>query len=274
MKVLAIPNWSFYDPELCRLGLATASPKLTIHYARGDVDHQRTVTAFSGHVEIVFKQMDALCKLFLEGINLGKGGVHPFSGALDVAPFVLLEGSEALLVDEVRAWAATFSDAWSIPVHMYEKAVFPGIESRLPVLRGQLGPFTKPFDYGTTSHPRWGYSVVGVRDFLLAVNFNFGSADLTRVRGLAKEIRRIRESGASEWAGVRALAFQLQNQEVAQLSFNLTQPNRTSIDHIHSWVSSQIGSSFGTELIGVIRDVDLPNSTCLFPEPSQIVPTL
>lgn len=274
MKVLAVPNWSFFDPELCRFGLANASPELSIHYARGDVDHQRTVTAFSGPAGVVFRHMDQLCKQFLDGINLGKGGVHPFSGALDVVPFVLLNGSESELVGEVRKWAETFSRAWTIPVHLYEKAAFPGEESRLPVLRGQLGPITKPFDFGTASHLRWGYSVVGVRDFLLAVNFNFAEQDLARVKELAKQIRRLRESGQAEWSGVRALAFCLESQRTAQLSFNLTDPNRTSIDQIHSWVNRQISSNFATELIGVIRDRDLPNSTCLLPEPSQIVPTL
>ncbi|MEI7575467.1 MAG: hypothetical protein WCK51_01125 [Armatimonadota bacterium] len=274
MKVLAVPNWSFFDPELCDRALGQFLPELTVHYVQGDVDHQRTVTAFSGPAPEVFRQMDELCRLFLDYIDLGKGGVHPFSGALDVAPFVLLDGSESKLIGEVKEWAKEFSGTWSIPVHMYEKAALPGAESRLPVLRGQLGPVTKPFDFGTASHSWWGYSVIGAREFLLAVNFNFGAPDLTRVRELAKEIRRIRESGEAEWAGVRVLAFHLQKQEIAQLSFNLTQPNRTSIDYIHSWVSDQIASNFETELIGVIRDVDLPNSTCLVPEPSQIVPTL
>ena len=274
MKVLAVPNWSIFAPELCHLVSERALPELTVHYARGDVDHQRTVTAFSGPAQTVFEQMNELCRLFLDHINLGRGGVHPFSGALDVAPFVLLEGSESELIGEVREWGKEFSSTWSIPVHLYEKASLAGAESRLPALRGQLGPVGKQFDFGGTANTRWGYSVVGVRDFLLAVNFNFAEQDLTRVRELAKQVRHLRESDAADWSGVRSLAFHLQQQEISQLSFNLTDPNHTSIDHIYSWVSDQISSCFDTDLIGVIRDSDLPNSTCLHPDLGQIVPTL
>jgi glutamate formiminotransferase len=274
MKILAVPNWTFFDPDLCEQGIQHACGEVFVHYAKGDVDHGRTVTAFSGESVAVFATMTALCNFFLPKIELRKGGVHPFAGALDVAPFVLLEGSERELISGTRAWASSFSERFHIPVRLYEKAALPGQECRLPVLRGQLGPVSVPFNFGHVDHPEWGYSVVGVRDFLLAVNFNFPILSLFRVRELAREIRIMRESGDSVFEGVRSLAFQLTHQHLAQLSLNLTAPDRTSVDQIDAWVRTKTEVAFSTELIGVIRDVDLPKSTCLTPARSQIVPTL
>ncbi len=274
MRVLTVPNWSFFDPALCDSAVSESCSQVSVHYAQGDADHVRTVTAFSGDVLDVFSALDQLCDRILPAIDLGVGGVHPFVGALDVVPFVILEGSEAELVGLCREWVARFSSRFDIPVHLYERAAFPGQERRLPVLRGQLGVVEKGFDFGSFPHPRWGYSVVGVRDFLLAVNFNFASGELATARRLAKDIRGSRESGEARFAGVRALAFGLEKQQFAQLSLNMTMPDRTSLDEVCAWVASQRDAEFEVELIGVIRDVDLPKATRLWPMPSQIVPTL
>lgn len=274
MKILAVPNWSFFDPELCFTGVRRSCSNVFVHYAKGDEDHGRTVTAFSGDSEKVFEAMKSLCLEFLPSIDLTLGGVHPFSGALDVAPFVLLDGSEAELIAEVRTWAEAFNDEFSIPVHLYEKAAFPGKEVRLPVLRGQFGPTSIPFDFGVEVHRTWGYSAIGVRDFLLAVNLNFSQACLGTVRRVAKEIRLLREAGDPIFAGVRSLAFDLKVQQFAQLSLNMTLPDHTRFDDLCLWVTAQMGDPYETELIGVIRDVDLPKSTRLSPKPEQIVPTL
>lgn len=273
MRILAVPNWSFFDPQLCSEAVSVCSD-VCIHYAQGDPDHERTVTAISGAAEDVFRGVTALCKVLLPHINLGLGGVHPFSGALDVAPFVIIEGSEAELIRRTREWARELWGHFEIPVHLYEKAAFQGNEYRLPVLRGQLGPVVKAFDYGEDSHPSWGYSVVGVRSFLLAVNLNFSMDVLESVRRLAKDVRTNREAGDPRFAGVRSLAFRLEQQNLAQLSLNMTVPDCTCFDDVCTWVTDQTDADFDTELIGVIRDVDLPKSTMLSPRLSQIVPTL
>ena len=274
MRVLTVPNWSFFDPELCSSAIEDSCSKVALHYAKGDVDHLRTVTAFSGEAVNVLSALDSLCERFLPSINLGVGGVHPFAGALDVVPFVGLDESGAELVELCRSWAAYYSSRFGVPVHLYEKAAFSGNENRLPVLRGQLGGINKSFDFGTARHPHWGYSVVGVREFLLAVNLNFDKEEIQLVRRLAKQIRLLREAGDDRFSGVRALAFTLEQQQFAQLSMNLTLPDCTSIDDICCWLDTQTDIEYETELIGVIRDVDLPKSTRLTPQLRQIVPTL
>jgi len=116
--------------------------------------------------------------------------------------------------------------------------------------------------------------VIGVRDFLLAVNLDFAESEMKLIRHLARTVRDLRESGDQAFVGVRALAFHLEQQQIAQLSLNLTRPDETSVDKICAWVSDQTDCTFSTELIGVIRDVDLPRATLLEPLPAQIVPTL
>ena len=55
VQVLTVPNWSFgRDSDLLeRFGGVLDHYGVEVHYLLGDVDHNRTVSAFSGHHEIV-----------------------------------------------------------------------------------------------------------------------------------------------------------------------------------------------------------------------------
>ena len=277
-QVVAIPNWSFYDPDLCdEIRRELLGLELTVHYVQGDIDHFRTVTAFSGTQAKVFMAMDSLCKLILPKIDISrKTGVHPRVGALDVAPFVLLEGSESDLIAVTRTWAEQFSLAFGVPVHLYEKAALPDRENRLPFLRGQMGELAKLPDCGSLDHPRWGTAVVGVRDFLLAANLNFNPvADIRDVRAAAQEIRFQREHNHPALKGVRALAFELKSQGLVQLSLNFTEPNSTTFDRVYKFAMEMLADEspflIDTELIGVIRERDVAGAKHLTFDPSQVI---
>ena len=276
-RIVAVPNWSFFDPIRCDqarslvIGLG-----LTPHYFRGDIDHQRTVTAFSGQQNEVFESLASLAKVLLPLIDLRLSrGVHPRVGALDVAPFVLIEGSESVLIEATVKWAAEFSESFDIPVHLYEKAAREGQEYRLPYLRGQVGELEQLPDFGSLKNPRWGKTIVGVRDFLLAANLNLASDDLIGVRQVAKEMRLMRERGRAELNGVRALGFELNSRGMTQLSLNFTDPDSTTFDVVYE-IASQLLAEVPiyvaeTELIGVIRERDLAGATQLTIDPSQVV---
>jgi glutamate formiminotransferase len=80
MRLLAVPNWSFgRGPTL--LGSfedALAKADVKVHYARSDVDHNRTVTAFSGDEEAVDTALRSLCELAFGWIDMTHHqGVHP-----------------------------------------------------------------------------------------------------------------------------------------------------------------------------------------------------
>ena len=276
-RILAVPNWSFYDPNLCDVARGIlAAEHVQIHYCQGDVDHQRTVIAFSGQQNDVFRSMDNLAGIILPMIDMNvQNGVHPRVGALDVAPFVLLKGSESALIEETIRWASHLSSRYDLPVYLYEKAARAGQEFRLPHLRGQLGELIQLPDFGTLENPRWGTAIVGVRNFLLAVNLNLVTGDIHGVRQVAKELRFQRDRGREELKGVRALAFDLKSRGMTQLSLNLTEPDSTSFDAVFEISSNLLAKEAifvnETELIGVIRERDLVGATQLSYGPSQVV---
>ena len=277
-RILAVPNWSFYDDYIEKQARSILSNSdVTIHYCQGDVDHQRTVIAFSGLQINVFDALGHLADFLLPKIDLEiQRGVHPRVGALDVAPLVILAGSEKGLIQGTISWAAQFSERFDIPVHLYEKAAREGQEKRLPYLRGQMGEVPKLPDFGSLQHPKWGSTIIGVRDFLLAVNINFVPVvDIISIKDVAHEIRFQREQGNPVLKGVRALAFDLSSQAMVQLSLNLTEPNVTSFDQVYEFVRGVLDEEavfiLETELIGVIRPRDLDGATQLTYDPCQVV---
>lgn len=272
VRSLAVPNWTFYDPELAAEAESLLeSLGCQVHYCRGDIDHQRTVIGFSGPLATVTGGLVKLCELLLPSIDLsGSHGVHPRVGALDVAPFVSLGTPLDLLKPAVEAVACQIWEEFQIPVRLYEQSARPGNEARLPVLRGQIGELASPPDFGGAPHPRWGTAIVGIRDFLLATNIEVLGSEIKMCRQLAKEIRVRRDGGEDMFTGVRSLAFPLASRGTCQLSLNFTEPNKVSFDDIYSFVSRSV-PVVGTELIGVIRRQDLPKCTKLVVDARQVV---
>jgi len=313
MRVLTVPNWSFgRDSDLLsRFRETLEERELTIHYLQSDVDHNRTVSAFSGPGETVFGGIEQLCELAFDRIDLNHhSGVHPRIGALDVCPFLALpdlsyasppsppstpsspspssspSGSapqpsrtDNLLAD-VETFAAKAAARFELPIFLYEKSERGRHEADLPSLRrggfgGLLDRELNP-DFGPSrANQRLGVAVVGVRDCLIAVNINLGIEDPTIAKAVATEIRGLRASGDHRFLGVRALGFPLASQHRSQVSVNLTLPDITSVDPVVEWVMAEAASRrvrfVNTELIGVIRRRDLPTATRLVMRESQIV---
>lgn len=288
MKLLTVPNWCFgRDKALIRRCREVLDEQgVAVHYCAGDVDHNRTVTAFSGDEAQVFAGLRALCDLLIERIDLNRHvGVHPRIGALDVCPFVILDAegqaSPVPVANElVQLFAEGFAMKYQIPVFLYEKSELGRHASDLPSLRkGGFGALLERElhpDFGPKrAHPLHGVSVVGVRDFLIAMNVNLKTENATFVKQLATTIRYLRREGDPRFLGVRALGFPLASRGETQISLNLTLPDITTADPIIEYVVEQAGKKgiqlAGTELIGVIRDTDVPHATRLPIDSAQIV---
>ena len=278
MRILAVPNWSFSDAGLLEESRQLAIELgVVVHYWRGDHDHARCVTAFSGELDLVFSAMLRLASFVRSRVGLsGHTGVHPRVGLLDVAPFVNLQGSPGELVPSVRAFAQEFSSSFGVPIYLYEQSAAAERPRALSVYRSEAFQAEKHSpDFGFLPGPEdMGVTVMGVRDFLLAVNINFRSEDIVVAKGLAREIRKARDTGVLGFKGVRALGFMLERQNLSQLSMNMTLPDETSFDEIYNFVVSsasvQGARVVGTELIGVIRERDLATSTWLEIDPAQV----
>ena len=192
MKVLAVPNWSFGRDN----GLLRAMRDLLeeegaeIHFLKGDVDHNRTVSAFSGSAEQVRAWLTKLAELALPSIDLNRHlGCHPRIGALDVCPFISYDPGEEGFGDWVRSCGQELSERFELPVFLYEKSAsgraLPGL--RRPgfgvLLAGEIDP-----DFGPRqAHPRLGATVLGWRSFLIALNVNLRTEDPGPAQTLARQ---------------------------------------------------------------------------------------
>ena len=286
MQVLTVPNWSFgRDTSLLGQFREVLEHKgLEVHYLSADVDHNRTVSAFSGSHEGVASALIELCALSFPRIDLNRHvGVHPRIGALDVCPLVTPWGCEK---EEMDAWvdelAGDIADRFEVPVFLYEKSEKGRHEAHLPALRkggfgGMLGRKLEP-DFGPVhAHPLLGATVLGWRDFLVAMNFDLDTNEIVLVKRLAKKVRALRAAGDPRFLGVRSLGLPLPSRNQCQLSINLTLPDLTPVDPVVEWVQEHCVSQgvriVGSELIGVIRDVDMEHATRLPVNSEQVVRT-
>lgn len=280
MRLLTVPNWSFgRDKRLLQDFRSILTNHMVIlHYCESDVDHNRTVTAFSGEPEVLLETLRELCARAFQVIDLNRHvGVHPRIGALDVCPFVLVPGEESDVAKEAAHYCAEeiaeyLADEFEIPVFLYEKSERGRHEADLPTLRkggfGSLAGKELNPDFGPRfSHTHLGVSVVGFRDFLIAMNVNLASQEVSFAKQIAKAMRYKRQEGDSRFLGVRAIGIPLASRELTQVSVNLTLADITHPDAIIEWVSERASERgilvAGTELVGVIRKQDLAGATRL-----------
>jgi len=288
MRLLTVPNWSFGRNSLLlrEFQQVLEQNDVRVHYCQGDVDHNRTVCAFSGEPVALEASLLALCALAFDSIDLNRHvGVHPRIGALDVCPIVPLSDSESdffhanALAERV---AASIAGRYGVPVFLYERSERGRHEADLPSLRkggfgGLHGRLLRP-DFGpSAAHPQLGVTVLGVRDFLVAANVDLDTEDLEFARRIAKQIREMRREGDTRFLGVRALGFPLASRKLVQVSMNVTLPDITPIDPILEWILDHAADArirvANTELVGVIRDIDVPTASRLPIREQQIVET-
>ncbi len=287
MELLTVPNWSFGRNRALHqhfVDVLETAPVRT-YFCEGDVDHNRTVTAFSGTPNDVYDTLLKLADLAFDCIDLNHHiGEHPRIGALDVCPIVLMPSDQSVdagiaAEDLVNRFSKEIAERYEVPVFLYEKSEKGRHALDLPSLRkagfgGLLDQVLEP-DYGPPrTHQRLGVSVVGVRDFLIAMNVNLAEPSGGVAKTLAKKIRGMRKE-VPMFTGVRAKGFVLRSRHQSQVSLNLTQPGLTPIDPIIEWVQHHAELANAavscTELIGVIRPYDLEHATRLEYKQEQIV---
>lgn len=287
MRLLAVPNWSFGREKalLRQFQEVLAHPMVELHYCESDIDHNRTVTAFSGEATVVSDMVFRLAMAAFEVIDLTKHvGTYPRIGALDVCPLVILGSSgpgtllNAMAVAENLAsqLAATFE----LPVFLYEKSERGRHEAELHSLRkGGFGALLETDihpDFGPSRvHPRLGVTVLGVRDPLLALNVNLGTEDVDVAKTLARQMRQMRIDGDPRMLGVQAMGLSVPSRKQVQVCLALSLPDLTPVDPILDWVYERV-TAVGirltdTELVGVIRNSDLAGAARLDVRPQQIV---
>jgi glutamate formiminotransferase len=229
-----------------------------------DVDHNRSVFTFAGRPDELEAALAKAAAIAVETIDLRRhSGVHPRIGAIDVIPFVPLEGSSREeCVALARRVAKLLWERFEIPSYFYGDAAWSenrrklenirrgGFEGLMKALPGDLE--RRPDTGGPALHATAGATAIGVRKFLIAFNINLATADVSIARQIA---RTIRESSGGLPA-VKALGLELRSRGMAQVSMNLTDFERTSLFEVYGWVqheAERLGTHVaGSEIIGLV----------------------
>ncbi len=219
-----------------------------------DASHNRSVLTIAGEPAPVSLALERAVEVAIEAIDMGRhAGEHPRIGAVDVIPFVPLEGTTMEeCVALARSFGARIADRFELPVYLYANAALRPDRVRLAdVRRGQYEGLRTEIshrgrepDLGPSRmHPSAGATAVGARPFLIAWNINLDSPD----RELAVRIaRRVRESGGG-LARVQANGFYIEELGRAQVSMNLLDFAVTPIWHVWETVR-ELAAEDGVEL--------------------------
>jgi glutamate formiminotransferase len=232
------------------LARACGRPLLDRHV---DADHHRSVFTLAGRGPT--DAVDAVRRLALavaDRVDIGAhAGVHPRLGALDVVPFVALDGDSAITaVEAARDFARWIAAELSLPVFLYDGA--DPDRRTLPDARRDAFVHRAPDVGPAFPHPRLGAVAVGARPPLVAVNCELAHDDVALARQLAHAVRE-RDGGLP---GVRALGMRLDSVRRAQVSMNLVALDRTSMQDACERVR-ELARAAGTdvarvELVGLV----------------------
>ena len=201
-----------------------------------DSDHNRSVFTIAGEPDPVAEAAFQGCKLAAELIDLNSHtGEHPRMGATDVIPFIPI--SDVTTEDCVKlaeSLGERIGEELEVPVFLYGDAARSEERQNLAkvrkgqfeALRDEIGtnPARKP-DFGPEKiHLTAGATAVGARFFLIAYNVNLESTDLKLAKEIGKTIREKNDG----MPGVKAMGFELKEENCVQVSMNLVDYRKTS----------------------------------------------
>ena len=260
-----------------------------LHVDRGEAAN-RTVITFVGPAGAVVEAAFRMVKRASERIDMRiHQGEHPRIGATDVLPLIPLKNITLEECAELaRALAERIYKELDIPTYCYEAAAYlPEHANLADCRRGEyeglrdkmLDPVMRP-DFGggeyTLQAARSGATVVGARNFLIAVNFNLNTVSREVASAIAARVRASGEVCRDEEGrivrdekgntvrrpgllrGCKAIGWYIEEFGCAQVSMNI---NDISLCPIHvayemaCRVARELGVEVtGTELIGLIPE--------------------
>lgn len=251
----------------------------------------RTVVTFVGEAEAVVEAAFRGVKKAVQVIDMRQHhGTHPRIGATDVLPLIPVSG---ITLEEcaqlARGLARRIADELLIPTYCYEAAAFKSERKNLAVCRAgeyeglaaKLTTEGREPDFGARPMDeviaRSGATVVGARDFLIAVNFNLNTTSTRIANAIAFDVREkgrpLREGNPvtgrivtdSEGKPVmkpgtlkatKALGWFIDEYGIAQVSMNLTNlavtPLHVAFDEVCRAAQARGVQVTGTEIVGLV----------------------
>jgi glutamate formiminotransferase len=249
-------------------GAIRAVPGVRLLDYSSDPSHNRSVFTMAGEPEPIKAAVLAMYERVVPAIDLRTHqGEHPRLGAVDVVPFVPIEGVTmdacvALAKDVAREVASRFG----VPVYLYEEAsANPARRNLEDIRRGEFEGLAARMasegwapDFGpATPHPSAGASVIGARMPLIAYNINLDTDRLDVAKKIAAAIRH--SSGGFRY--VKAAGFELKDRGIVQVSMNLTNYEKTPIFRVFEAVKREAErygvSILESEIVGLIPSAAL-----------------
>jgi glutamate formiminotransferase len=235
---------------------------------QSDPSHHRSVLTVAGTPAAVKAGVLQLYDAALAAIDLRQHrGEHPRLGAVDVCPFIPIEGlTMADCVALARDVAAEVSQRFNLPVYLYEEAASTPARRNLEEIRrgefeGLAAKMQQPDwapDYGPAApHPSAGATVIGARMPLIAYNINLATDRLDVAKKIAAGIRM--SSGGFRF--VKAMGIELKERGVVQVSMNLTNYEKTPMFRVFEVVKRE-AARYGvnvleSEIVGLVPSAAL-----------------
>ena len=244
------------------------APGVRVLDVSSDAAHHRSVLTLAGDAAGLKAAILVLFEQTLAAVDLtSHQGEHPRLGAVDVVPFVPIDGvTMRECVALARETAAAVSDRFGVPVYLYEEAAsHPARRNLEDIRRGEFEGLAAKMrtpewapDFGpATPHPTAGASVIGARMPLIAYNINLATDRLEVAKRIAAAVRF--SSGGLRY--VKAMGVMLGDRGVAQVSMNLTNFEKTPIPTVFEMVKREAErygvAVLGSEIVGLIPQAAL-----------------
>jgi len=245
-----------------------ATPGVRLLDYSSDPSHNRSVYTLVGDADGVKRATLALFEQAVAAIDLRTHrGEHPRLGAVDVVPFVPIEGiTMAECVALAQQVGAAVADRFGVPVFLYEEAAAnPARRNLEDIRRGEFEGLAAKMrnaewtpDFGpAVPHPSAGASVIGARMPLIAYNINLNTNRLDVAKKIAAAIRH--SSGGLRY--VKAAGFMLEDRGIVQVSMNLTNYEKTPIFRVFEIVKREAArygvSILESEIVGLVPSAAL-----------------
>jgi glutamate formiminotransferase len=239
------------------------APGVRLLDVQSDRDHNRSVFTLVGDDKGLFAAVLQMFEVALARIDLRQHqGEHPRMGAVDVVPFVPIEGATMQdCIALARRVGEEVARRFQLPVFLYEEAASaPHRHNLEDVRRGEFEGLSQKLadpqwipDFGPrTAHASGGAAVIGARMPLIAYNINLDTGDVEIAKKIARAIRH--SNGGYRY--VKAMGVLLEERDVAQVSINMTDYKRTPLFRVFETVKAEAErygvSVIGSEIIGLV----------------------
>lgn len=229
-----------------------------------DEDHNRTVITFVGNMDQVKEAVFNLTKKAVELIDMEEHtGEHPRMGAVDVIPFIPIQGVEMEeCVEASKEVAKKIADELEVPTYLYgEAATRPERRNLSKIRKGQYEAIKEEMgvkehrapDFGQPkTHPSAGATTVGARMPLVAYNVNLN----TNQKWIADKIARAVRASGGGFKNVKAMGVMLEERDQVQVSMNLENYIKTPIFRVFETIKREAArygvNVVGSEIIGLV----------------------